>query len=140
MGLDVSSKVIIGIKLDHIVQNLSKTKYDENNGTPYKFDYDVDSFAIGSKIIAAKDELFEYFDEKYIFYSNYHNLNTYFLGISIAETSSHRSYNVDGSDFYDEIDPQTKALRTNELKKYLISKELDVESQLKEYLILYTSY
>jgi len=128
MGLDCSLSIIAGVHLERKTKINKRTKYNEDTGKPYEIEEEEKYWVIEGtdiKIDRKNDEDLEWnVDGKpMIVYCDYNNENSYFLGISVGRTESHRF----SSDLYIEITkyPDQKKKISDFLKeRYGYTKEI----------------
>lgn len=137
MGLDVRSKVIVGVKLDLVVDKVTKTKYNEDTGQPYQIIEEIPMFYVDGKAVSRREEIVDDFDDV-LHYSDYEDTDSYFLGMVIAKTGT-GSHN--DSELYSEITNTARVSKTQKFTTWLKDHELEIDpSLIKEYLIMHLSY
>jgi hypothetical protein len=134
MGLDASAQLIIGVPIEKKGRIVEVTKYNVDTGEPYT-QLTKEYFYVyrGTDIeIPFEDETGEDLGE-YFVCCDYENENTYFLGIEVASTYSHRSNDELWVEVTRHDDDDLEGL-----KKFL--GEMNYVGELKYYLLQNLSY
>ena len=138
MGLDISARLILGVKLEKKEEKLKRVKYNSDTGEPYEESYNEEFFTFeGTDIkIHKSNEEYWYNEDKYedyFFECGYENSKTFFLALDVCETTSHRIDN----ELYSEV-PELNEDDLDKFKHFLTS--LNFTEKLEYYLLQELSY
>jgi len=136
MGMDVTVKVIVGIKLEYAVETKTKTKYNEDTGVPYHTTKEIPVFKIGDIVFSKVEDVADDFEDV-VHYCDYDNKDNAFLGFEFAVASTH-SYT---DDLFAELNQDNRNAAKEKLEQFIKEHELEVPPELiKEYVVMNLSY